>query len=135
VVLPDVSFMVWGTMLAIWTVTNRLPFLMTRDLVAIALILELPSEMLAGVETAIAAMLLTRIASDRILGLSFFIPLSLASSSQNARRDARGAWMLDTDDATDVVNAQDPAGRKKTGNAVSGETEPDQTTTKAGSHA
>ena len=85
VVLPDVSFVVWGTMLAIWTVTNRLPFLMTRDLVAIALILELPAGLLGGVETAIASMLLTRVAADRILGISLFIPLSLARSSRGAR--------------------------------------------------
>ena len=85
VVLPDVSFVVWGTMLAIWTVTNRLPFLMTRDLVAIALILELPAGLLGGVETAIASMLLTRVAADRILGISLFIPLSLMSGSRNAR--------------------------------------------------
>ncbi len=87
VVLPDVSFVVWGTMLAIWTVTNRLPFLVTRDLVAIALILELPSELLGGVETAIASMLLTRVAADRILGFSLFLPLSLFSGSKSARSD------------------------------------------------
>lgn len=85
VVLPDVSFVVWGTMLAIWTVTNRLPFLMTRDLVAIALILELPAGLLGGVETAIASMLLTRVAADRVLGIGLFIPLSLARSSRGAR--------------------------------------------------
>jgi hypothetical protein len=85
VVLPDVPFVVWGTMLAIWTVTNRLPFLMTRDLVAIALILELPSVLLGGVETAIASMLLTRVAADRVLGISLFIPLSLSAGSRSAR--------------------------------------------------
>lgn len=85
VVLPDVPFVVWGTMLAIWTVTNRLPFLMTRDLVAIALILELPAGLLGGVETAIASMLLTRVAADRILGISLFIPLSLSAGSKSAR--------------------------------------------------
>ena len=87
VVLPDVSFIVWGTMLAIWTVTNRLPFIVTRDLVAIALILELPAELLGGVETAIASMLLTRVAADRLLGLSLFLPLSLVADSRNARVD------------------------------------------------
>lgn len=84
VVLPDVSFVVWGTMLAIWTVTNRLPFLMTRDLVAIALILELPGSLLGGVESAVAAMLLTRIAADRVIGFSMFVPLSLASGGRKA---------------------------------------------------
>ena len=128
VVLPDVSFVVWGTMLAIWTVTNRLPFLMTRDLVAIALILELPSEMLAGVETAIAAMLLTRIASDRILGLSFFVPLSLASGSQNARRNAQGAWMLDADDEG---GAQSLRPKKPVGKPASSETETNLSATKS----
>lgn len=87
VVLPDVSFVVWGTMLAIWTVTNRLPFLVTRDLVAIALILELPSDLLGGVETAIASMLLTRVAADRILGFSLFLPLSLFSDSKSVRAE------------------------------------------------
>jgi|GEM_PF-617880 len=87
VVLPDVSFIVWGTMLAIWTVTNRLPFIVTRDLVAIALILELPGNLLGGVETAIASMLLTRVAADRLLGFSLFLPLSLFTGSRNARAD------------------------------------------------
>lgn len=87
VVLPDVSFVVWGTMLAIWTVTNRLPFLVTRDLVAIALILELPPELLGGVETAIASMLLTRVAADRLLGFGLFLPLSLFSGSKSARSE------------------------------------------------
>lgn len=87
VVLPDVSFVVWGTMLAIWTVTNRLPFIVTRDLVAIALILELPPNLLGGVETAIASMLLTRVAADRLLGLGLFLPLSLFAGSQSARAE------------------------------------------------
>ncbi len=99
VVLPDVSFVVWGTMLAIWTVTNRLPFLMTRDLVAIALILELPPGLLGGVETAIASMLLTRVAADRILGFGLFVPLSLFSGSESARVDGLPDALQSDDDA------------------------------------
>lgn len=117
VALPDVSFVVWGTMLAIWTVTNRLPFLITRDLVAIALILELPSGLLGGVETAIASMLLTRVAADRLLGISLFLPLTLLSGSQKARVeghvDASGA--SDASDADTEPDPADPANPKGSG--------------------
>lgn len=86
VVLPDIPFYVWGTMLAIQTVTNRLPFLITRDLIAMSVILGLPG-ILEGADTAIAAMLLTRSVLDRIISVSMFVPLSIASGSKNARID------------------------------------------------
>jgi len=107
VVLPDVSFIVWGTMLAIWTVTNRLPFIVTRDLVAIALILELPPELLGGVETAIASMLLTRVAADRLLGFGLFLPLSLFAGSQNARAHGLDTALRAEEDANDARGGQD----------------------------
>jgi len=47
----------------------------------------LPSDLLGGVETAIASMLLTRVAADRILGFSLFLPLSLFSDSKSARAE------------------------------------------------
>jgi len=90
VVLPDIPFYVWGTMLAIQTVTNRLPFLMTRDLVAMSVILGIPG-ILEGADTAIAAMLLTRSVADRIISVGMFVPLSLASGSKSARTDQIGS--------------------------------------------
>jgi hypothetical protein len=77
VVLPEVPFEVWGTMLAILTISNRLPLIPAKDLLAVAVMLGV-----AGVvedsRAAISAMLVTRIAIDRILNLGFFIPLSLS---------------------------------------------------------
>lgn len=86
-VLPIMPFDVWGTMLAIVTISNRLPFLPAKDLVAVSVILGL-SGVVENSEAAISAMLLTRIAIDRVLNLSFFIPLSLADRKKRKKIDS-----------------------------------------------
>lgn len=77
IVLPDLPIEILGTMLAIYTISNRLPFVPSRDIVATALIMEMPG-LTGEYEVAIAAMLLTRIVLDRFLNLSLFVPLSLS---------------------------------------------------------
>ncbi|MDX1530885.1 MAG: hypothetical protein R3362_05105, partial [Rhodothermales bacterium] len=71
VVLPGAPFEVWATMLAIIVVTNRLPFLPARDLVAVGAILGM-SDLLAASEAVIAGMLLARSVLDRLLNAAFF---------------------------------------------------------------
>jgi len=84
VVLPIMPFDVWGTMLAIMTISNRLPFIPAKDLVAVSVILGL-SGVVENSEAAISAMLLTRIAIDRVLNLSFFIPLSVSDRKKSKK--------------------------------------------------
>jgi len=86
-VLPIMPFDVWGTMLAILTISNRLPFIPAKDLVAVSVILGL-SGVVENSEAAISAMLLTRIAIDRVLNLSFFIPLSLSDRKKRKKIDS-----------------------------------------------
>ena len=81
VVLPETPFHIWGTMLAIVTVTNRLPFLAGRDLVATSIILGIGG-LLGPAETAVAAMLVTRSVLERVFNLFLFVPLSLADKSK-----------------------------------------------------
>lgn len=71
VVLPDTPFKVWGTMLAVVLVMNRLPFLPARDLVSIGAILGMV-DLLATSESALAGMLLARSAIDRVLHALLF---------------------------------------------------------------
>jgi hypothetical protein len=71
VVIPDAPFEVWGTMLAVVTVMNRLPFVPARDLVSIGAILGM-ADLLAASEAAIAGMLLARSGFDRLLNAAFF---------------------------------------------------------------
>jgi len=71
VVLPDAPFEVWGTMLAVMTVMNRLPLVPARDLVSIGAILGM-SDLLAASEGAVAGMLLARSGIDRVLNAAFF---------------------------------------------------------------
>jgi hypothetical protein len=82
VVLPDMPFHVWGTMLAIVTISNRLPFVPARDLLAASLILGMPG-VVESSGPAIAAMLTTRIVLDRILNLGLFVPLSLSDRKKS----------------------------------------------------
>lgn len=71
VVLPDAPLEVWGTMLAVMIVMNRLPLMPARDLVSIGAILGM-SDLLAASEGVIAGMLLARSGIDRLLNLGFF---------------------------------------------------------------
>ena len=82
VVLPDMPFHVWGTMLAIVTISNRLPFVPARDLLAASLILGMPG-VVESSGPAIAAMLTTRIVLDRIVNLGLFVPLSLSDRKKS----------------------------------------------------
>ncbi len=83
VVLPLVPFDVWGTMLAIITISNRLPFVPAKDLLAVAVMLGVAGVM-EDSRAAITAMLLTRIAIDRVLNLGFFTTLSLSDRKKHA---------------------------------------------------
>lgn len=71
VVLPEAPFEVWGTMLAVMTVMNRLPLVPARDLVSIGAILGM-ADMLAASEAVLAGMLLARSGIDRVLNAAFF---------------------------------------------------------------
>ena len=84
VVMPYMPFDVWGTMLAIVTISNRLPFIPAKDLLAVSVILGV-SGVVEGSSAAISAMMLTRFAIDRLLNLSFFIPLSLSDRKKAAK--------------------------------------------------
>ena len=84
VVMPFMPFDVWGTMLAIVTISNRLPFIPAKDLLAVSVILGV-SGVVEGSSAAISAMMLTRFAIDRLLNLSFFIPLSLTDRKSRSK--------------------------------------------------
>ncbi|NQV72994.1 hypothetical protein HQ496_07715 [bacterium] len=84
VVMPYMPFDVWGTMLAIVTISNRLPFIPAKDLLAVSVILGV-SGVVEGSSAAISAMMLTRFAIDRLLNLSFFIPLSLSDRKRTSK--------------------------------------------------
>ncbi len=71
VVLPEAPLEVWGTILAVMTVINRLPLLPARDLLGIGAVLGM-SELLAASEVVIAGMLLARSAIDRLLNVALF---------------------------------------------------------------
>ncbi len=72
VVLPETSLRVWATMLIILSLTNRLPFIPSKDLVGVGIVLGL-SGFLESSESAIAAMLITRSVLDKGLNLFFFL--------------------------------------------------------------
>ncbi len=71
VVLPEAPLEVWGTMLAVVVVTNRLPLVPARDLVYIGAILGM-ADVLAASEAVLAGMLLARSVIDRLLGAALF---------------------------------------------------------------
>lgn len=71
VVVPDAPFEVWGTMLAVMTVMNRLPLLPARDLLSIGAILGM-TDLLAASDGVLAGMLLARSGIDRVLNAAFF---------------------------------------------------------------
>ena len=75
VVLPDTPFRVWGTMLAVVTITNRLPFVPARDLISTSMILGL-GPALQTMQPAIAAMLVSRSVLERLLNATLFAWLS-----------------------------------------------------------
>jgi len=97
VVVPDAPFITWGTMYAVLTVSNRLPFIPARDVAAIAVILQLNLPVPAAV---IAGLMVTRSVLDRVLNLALFVPLSVRGSLKQHTES-------DGSDAADVVIASD----------------------------
>lgn len=75
-VLPETPVRVWAIMLVIMSLTNRLPFLPSKDLVGVGIVLGI-SGLLEASESAIAAMLITRSVLDKGLNLFFFSAISL----------------------------------------------------------
>lgn len=86
VVLPDTPLRVWGTMLAVVTVTNRLPFVPARDLISTSVILGLGPG-LGAFQPAIAAMLVVRSLIEKLLNATLFASLSVRDSIHPAVTD------------------------------------------------
>lgn len=84
VVVPDAPFITWGTMYAVMTVSNRLPFIPARDIAAIAVILELNLPVSAAV---IAGLMVSRSVLDRGLNLVLFVPLSMRGALKEKPSD------------------------------------------------
>lgn len=72
VVLPDAPFSAWATLLVLLVVTNRIPFIPSRDLVFAGVGIE-ASVSLGVPGPAVAGMLLTRSVIDRVLNVGFFV--------------------------------------------------------------
>jgi len=71
VVIPDAPFSAWATLLAVLIVTNRIPFLPSRDLFFAGAGIGMAAEL--GIPVAVVAgMLLVRSALDRILNTGLF---------------------------------------------------------------
>lgn len=71
VVLPDAPFSAWATLLVVLVVTNRIPFLPSRDLIFAGAGIEMATAL--GVPVApVAGMLLVRSGIDRVLNFGFF---------------------------------------------------------------
>ncbi|MDX1547904.1 MAG: hypothetical protein R3247_12995 [Rhodothermales bacterium] len=99
VVVPAAPMSVWGTMLAVQAVANRLPLVPAKDLVAIGAILGM-SGLLEASAAAIAAMLLTRSLLDKALNLFFFVLTALRS-----RHDPPEPAAGDDSETSDAVTA------------------------------
>lgn len=97
VVLPDAPFSAWATLLVIFVVMNRIPFLPSRDLAFAGVGIE-ASAALGVPGPAVAGMLLTRSVIDRVLNVGFFTVLSI--------RDREGLFELDPDEVPE--DAFDP---------------------------
>lgn len=76
VVLPDAPFSAWATLLIVFIVTNRIPFLPSRDLVFAGVGIE-ASASLGVPGPAVAGMLLTRSVIDRVFNFGFFTAFSV----------------------------------------------------------
>lgn len=117
VVLPDAPFSAWATLLVVFIVMNRIPFLPSRDLVFAGVGIE-ASASLGVPGPAVAGMLLTRSVIDRVLNFGFFtlfsvldqeevvpidedIPTDLEAADLNPSRDGDQA---STDAGSDAVS-------------------------------
>ncbi|HEX7070260.1 MAG TPA: hypothetical protein VF190_05625, partial [Rhodothermales bacterium] len=76
VVVPEASFQSWALLLVLMVVTNRIPFLPSKDLVFVGAGVEM-SAMLDVPAAAVASMLLVRSLSDKLLNLAIFTVFSL----------------------------------------------------------
>ena len=82
VVLPDTPFPVWATVLAVYTVAHRLPFVPAKDLVSASLVVSIGANLDAST-AAIASMLITRSAMEKILGVTFYGMLTTIKEPEN----------------------------------------------------
>lgn len=89
VVLPSAPMSVWATMLAVMTVTNRLPLIPAKDLVGVGAILGMTG-LLDASSAVIGSMLLVRIALDKALNLMLFAGVSLLQRHQPDTGHAAG---------------------------------------------
>lgn len=72
VVWPQAPLSVWATMLAVITITNRLPLLPAKNLLSMGAILGM-SGMLAAPQAVLAGMLVAQTALEKMLDLGFFL--------------------------------------------------------------
>jgi hypothetical protein len=119
VVLPDAPFSVWATLLVIFVVMNRIPFLPSRDLAFAGVGIE-ASAALGVPGPAVAGMLLTRSVIDRVLNVGFFTVLSV--------RDREGLFELETDAVPDDAFAADAPDEAAASETTASETTASETT-------
>jgi hypothetical protein len=110
VVLPDAPFSAWATLLVVFIVMNRIPFLPSRDLVFAGVGIE-ASASLGVPGPAVAGMLLTRSAIDRVLNFGFFTFFSVWGGDEVVEGEAPTEL-----DPTDL----DPGEAETEGSPVSG---------------
>lgn len=107
VVIPEAPFSAWATLLVVSVVTNRIPFLPSRDLVFAGAGIELAAGLGVPV-AAVAGMLLVRSAIDRLLNLGFFAGTTLIERQRGAAITAREAQAFEPA-LTEETLAQEPA--------------------------
>jgi hypothetical protein len=79
-VVPEAPFSAWATLLSAMIVTNRIPFLPSRDILFAGAGIEL--SVVVGIPAAVVAgMLLVRTGIDKVMNMAFFV---LAQSRRNA---------------------------------------------------
>lgn len=115
VVLPEAPFSVWATMLAVLTITNRIPLIPAKDLIGVGAVLGM-SQYLAASEAVLGAMLLTRIALDKALNLILFVLTNVwertaapveqrASSGEQVKTNIPMSEQVDADSVEKPVSA------------------------------
>ena len=106
VVLPDAPFSAWATLLVVFIVTNRIPFLPSRDLVFAGVGIE-ASASLGVPGPAVAGMLLTRSVIDRVLNFGFFTLFSVWDDEEIVET-SDGEPPVDLDPADLDVDSAEP---------------------------
>jgi hypothetical protein len=90
VVWPQAPLSVWATMLAVMTITNRLPLLPAKNLLSMGAILGM-SGALAAPQAVLAGMLVAQTALEKILDLGFFLfagPMDKNAAVLNVQKQA-----------------------------------------------